>query len=384
MSTLKVTNLQHPSAASANVTLDSSGNAAFSGGISGVTSVNGGQLGGSNIIQNGAFQIWQRGTSFTPPTSGTFTADRWQQHQGGGGVLYYEQSTDAPTGFSNSLKVTVNTADTSIAAGDFYYMRESIEGFNCVPLALGTSNAVTFTLSFYVKSSLTGTFNGCYQNNATNRSYVFEYTINAANVWERKTVTIVGDTTGTWTTDNTSGLRVIFDFGMGSNFNTTANSWQAGSYFCTSSGVKLVGTASATWYITGVQLEVGDTATSYQHESYGTTLQKCLRYYWRTTKSASNQVITTAIAYSSTVAVAPILFPVPMRSSPSFSISATSDFVYVGNNSSADPSQFQTDVVSVWSAQAYMVGSFTQGHAYLYRFDGDSPSNQYFAFDAEL
>lgn len=288
--------------------------------------LNVGQLGGTrNIIQNGAMQIWQRGTSFTPPTGGTCTADRWQQHQGGGGVLYYEQSTDAPTGFSNSLKVTVNTADTSIAAGDYYYMRESIEGFNCVPLALGTSNAVTFTLSFYVKSSLTGTFNGCYQNNAPNRSYVFEYTINAANTWERKTVTIVGDTTGTWTTDNTAGLRVNFDFGMGSSFNTTANSWQAGSYFCTSSAVKLVGTASATWQITGVQLEVGDTATSFEHENYGTTLQKCQRYYLRHT-SGSNGLMGPALYEQASVVVAVCEFPTEMRSAPTLTASSGTNY----------------------------------------------------------
>jgi len=281
MSTLKVTNLQHPSAAAANVTLDSSGNAAFSGGISGVTSVNGGQLGALNLIQNGAVAISQRGTSFSPPTTGAYVVDRFHQYQGGGGVLYYEQSTDAPAGFSNSLKVTVNTADTSIASSDFYFMRQNIEGLNCTPLSLGTSDAVTFTLSFYVKSSLTGTFNGCFQNGAADRSYVYEYTINAANTWERKTVTLVGDTTGTWFSDNRSGLRVTFDFGMGSSFNTTANSWQTGNYHSTSGTVKLVGTAGATWQITGVMLETGDTATSYPHEDYGTTLQKCQRYYQR-------------------------------------------------------------------------------------------------------
>ena len=242
--------------------------------------LNVGQLGGTrNLLINSGCQVAQRGTSFNPPATGAYVVDRFHQYQGGGGVLYYEQSTDAPAGFSNSLKVTVNTADTSIASSDFYFMRQNIEGLNCTPLSLGTSDAVTFTLSFYVKSSLTGTFNGCFQNGAADRSYVYEYTINAANTWERKIVSLVGDATGTWFSDNRSGLRVTFDFGMGSSFNTTANSWQAGNYLSTSGTVKLVGTTGATWQITGVQLEVGDTATDFEHEDYGTTLQKCQRYY---------------------------------------------------------------------------------------------------------
>ena len=282
--------------------------------------LNVGQLGGTrNLLINSGCQVAQRGTSFNPPATGAYVVDRFHQYQGGGGVLYYEQSTDAPAGFSNSLKVTVNTADTSIASSDFYFMRQNIEGLNCTPLSLGTSDAVTFTLSFYVKSSLTGTFNGCFQNGAADRSYVYEYTINAANTWERKIVSLVGDATGTWFSDNRSGLRVTFDFGMGSSFNTTANSWQAGNYLSTSGTVKLVGTTGATWQITGVQLEVGDTATDFEHEDYGTTLQKCQRYYNKLADSflMVNFVVTNNYGIRRGSA----MFPVRMRTAPTVTAS---------------------------------------------------------------
>ena len=238
-----------------------------------------GALSNRNLIINGAMQVAQRGTSFSPPSQGGYVVDRFHQYQGSGGVLYYEQSTDAPLGFSNSLKITVNTADSSIASGDYYYMRYEAEGLDCSRLSLGTSDAQKFTLSFYVKSSLTGTFSGAFQNAATNRSYVFEYTINLANTWERKTVTVDGDTSGTWLTNNSVGLRVAFDLGNGSSLRSSAGSWASSGNYGSTGSVELVGTASATLYITGVQLEVGDTATPFEHRSYGDELAKCQRYY---------------------------------------------------------------------------------------------------------
>jgi hypothetical protein len=246
-----------------------------------------GALSNRNLIINGAMQVAQRGTSFSPPSQGAYVVDRFHQYQGGGGVLYYEQSTDAPLGFSNSLKITVNTADSSIASGDYYYMRYEAEGLDCSRLSLGTSNAQKFTLSFYVKSSLTGTFSGAFQNAATNRSYVFEYTINLANTWERKTVTVDGDTSGTWLTNNSVGLRVAFDLGNGSSLRSSAGSWASSGNYGSTGSVELVGTASATLYITGVQLEVGDTATPFEHRSYGDELAKCQRYYQHTYSTGS-------------------------------------------------------------------------------------------------
>ena len=274
-------------------------------------------LGRRNLIINGAMNVAQRGTSFSPPSDGGYVVDRFHQYQGGGGVFYYEQSTDAPLGFSNSLKITVNTADSSIASGDYYYMRYEAEGLDCSRLSLGTSDAQKFTLSFYVKSSLTGTFSGAFQNAATNRSYVFEYTINSANTWERKTVTVDGDTSGTWLTNNSVGLRVAFDLGNGSSLRSSAGSWASSGNYGSTGSVELVGTASATLYITGVQLEVGDTATDFEHRSYAEELSACQRYYYRHGDFDDRKVIAQSYRTSTTEVEGVVTFPTTMRTGPS-------------------------------------------------------------------
>jgi hypothetical protein len=272
-------------------------------------------LGRRNLVINGAMNVAQRGTSFNPPSQGAYVVDRFHQYQGSGGVLYYEQSTDAPLGFSNSLKITVNTADSSIASGDYYYMRYEAEGLDCSRLSLGTSDAQKFTLSFYVKSSLTGTFSGAFQNAATNRSYVFEYTINSANTWERKTVTVDGDTSGTWLTNNSVGLRVAFDLGNGSSLRSSAGSWASSGNYGSTGSVELVGTASATLYITGVQLELGDTATEFEHRSFGEELSLCKRYY-----QADGRLVQTGDGVCGYL-MASSLLPVEMRATPTAVIS---------------------------------------------------------------
>ena len=285
-----------------------------------------GALSNRNLIINSAMQVAQRGTSFSPPSNGAYVVDRFHQYQGGGGVLYYEQSTDAPSGFINSLKVTVNTADSSIASGDYYYMRYEAEGLDCSRLSLGTSDAQEFTFSFYVKSSLTGTFSGAFQNAAVNRSYVFEYTINSANTWERKTVTISGDTSGTWLINNSVGLRVAFDLGNGSSVRSSSGSWAAAGNYGSSGSVELIGTASATWQITGVQLEVGDTATPFEHpRSYSDELARCQRYFERRGTDVANWEfisdagqLTSATNYQCAVR-----FNEQMRAPPTMSVTGT-------------------------------------------------------------
>jgi hypothetical protein len=273
-------------------------------------------LGRRNMIINGAMQVAQRGTSFSPPSQGAYVVDRFHQYQGGGGVLYYEQSTDAPLGFSNSLKITVNTADSSIASGDYYYMRYEAEGLDCSRLSLGTSNAQKFTLSFYVKSSLTGTFSGAFQNAATNRSYVFEYTINSANTWEIKTVTVDGDTSGTWLTNNSVGLRVAFDLGNGSSLRSSAGSWASSGNYGSTGSVELVGTTSATLYITGVQLEVGDTATDFEHLLYGEELALCQRYYQSYGRDTAAPFRINGSGNGGNVMLTGFMYPMEMRATP--------------------------------------------------------------------
>jgi len=339
-----------------------------------------GALSNRSLIINGAMTISQRGTSFSPPSNGAYVVDRFHQYQGGGGVLYYEQSTDAPSGFINSLKVTVNTADSSIASGDYYYMRYEAEGLDCSRLSLGTSDAQEFTFSFYVKSSLTGTFSGAFQNAAVNRSYVFEYTINSANTWERKTVTISGDTSGTWLINNSVGLRVAFDLGNGSSVRSSSGSWAAAGNYGSSGSVELIGTASATWQITGVQLEVGDTATPFEHpRSYGDELARCQRYYYRLGGSGR---ASTPGASNASQGYVDIFFPVTMRTSPSFSNGGG----FTVNNFSAagTPSDINLNVVSTTTAELSIIGgvSYTLGNSILLYEAFTNSGN--LKFDAEL
>jgi len=209
-----------------------------------------------------------------------YAVDRFPAYNSTAGSKFsIQRSTDAPTGFSNSVVVTSSSA-YSVAAGDQFYFCQFIEGFNSADFAFGTASAKTVTLSFWVKSSLTGTFGGSLMNSAYNRSYPFSYTISAANTWEQKTVTIAGDTTGTWIgSTNGLGLRVHFGLGIGSTYSGTAGAWAAAERYAPTGAVSVVGTNGATWYITGVQLEVGSVATPFERRDYGRELAMCQRYY---------------------------------------------------------------------------------------------------------
>jgi hypothetical protein len=239
----------------------------------------GGWTGMRNRIINGAMVIDQRnaGASVTP-TATAYTLDRWQFLISQSSKFTTQQSSTAPTGFINSLLVTSSSA-YSVLAGDYFTVRQAIEGLNATDFAWGTANAVTVTLSFWVRSSLTGTFGGAINNNAGDRSYPFTYTINSANTFEQKTVTIAGDTSGTWLTTNSRAMMINFGFGVGSTYSGTAGSWAATNYVSATGATSVVGTNGATFYITGVQLERGSTASSFEYRSYGAELALCQRYY---------------------------------------------------------------------------------------------------------
>lgn len=232
-----------------------------------------------NRIINGDMRIAQRGTSFSNPTAGFYTLDRWYiRTQNASIVSTITQSTTAPTGFVNSFYLSIGTGASS-GSTDRAQLYQGIEGFNVADFGWGTANAQTVTLSFWARSSKTGQFGGSLQNNAGNRSYPFIYTISSANTWEQKSVTIAGDTSGTWTTDNTAGIQLNFDLGAGSSFLTTASSWASGDYRGATGDTSIVATTGATFYITGVQLEVGSTATPFERRMYGQELALCQRYY---------------------------------------------------------------------------------------------------------
>jgi hypothetical protein len=228
-----------------------------------------------NRIINGDMRIDQRNAGAAVTTTGesVYFVDRWTGFRNNAGWSV-QQVADAPSGFVNSLRVTTTTAN----AGSVALIQQWFEGNNVSDLMLGTASAATFTVSFWVKSSVTGTFTVNLANGATNRSYVATYTVNSASTWEYKTITVSGDTTGTWATNNTAGLRVLFNIGTGGSA-TTAGSWQAGDLIRTSGSVGIEGTLNATWQITGVQLEAGSVATAFERRPFGTELLLCQRYY---------------------------------------------------------------------------------------------------------
>ena len=235
-----------------------------------------------NRIINGAMVIDQRnaGASVTP-SNGAYTIDRWAAFTNGVGVYTVQQSSTAPAGFTNSLRCTVTTVDSSVTGTDYYMLQHKVEGFNSADFAWGSASATSVTLSFWVRSSIIGTYSVKVGNSASDRYYVATYTINSADTWEQKTITLTGDTSGTWVTNNGTGIEIRFGMAIGSSFTTsTLNAWTAGSSFgATTASNNWIGTNGATFYITGVQLEKGSTATSFDYRPYGTELQLCQRYY---------------------------------------------------------------------------------------------------------
>jgi hypothetical protein len=248
----------------------------------GLLGTNAQYTGFKNRIINGAMVIDQRnaGAAFGTSING-YALDRWQVAQTVGAKLNGSQNYNSitpPAGFSNYVGVQSQSA-YSVLTGDYYWVSQNIEGLNTADLSWGTASAATVTLSFRVYSSLTGTFGGSISNSAFNRSYPFTYSIPTANTWTTISVTIAGDTSGTWLTTNGIGLRVYFGLGVGATYSGTAGAWAGSGYMSATGATSVVGTSGATFYITGVQLEKGSTATSFDYRPYGTELALCQRYF---------------------------------------------------------------------------------------------------------
>jgi hypothetical protein len=271
-----------------------------------------------NRIINGAMVIDQRnaGASVTPTSNFTYTLDRWVAGLIQSSKFSVQQSSVAPAGFSNSILITSLSA-YSVTSSDYFNINQFIEGFNWADLGFGTSDAKTVTLSFWVRSSLTGTFGGVLGNSAGSRTYPFTYTISAANTWEYKTITIAGDTTGTWVgATNGIGARLWINLGAGSTFSGTAGAWSSSNLVAPTGATSVVGTNGATFYITGVQLEVGSTATSFDYRPYGTELALCQRYYFKNGGANQYVRIGTGPANSTTAALITVFMQTPMRAQP--------------------------------------------------------------------
>jgi hypothetical protein len=283
-----------------------------------------------NRIINGDMRIDQRnaGASVTPAT-GAYTLDRWSYYSTQASKFTVQRnagSVTPPAGYTNYMGIT-STSAFSIAASDYFIMTQAIEGFNVSDLSFGTANAKSITISFWVYSSLTGTFGGVIENSNQTRAYPFSYTISSANTWEQKSVTIAGDTTGTWVTDNGLGLWLMFSLGAGSTYAGTAGAWVGSQKLGVTGAVSVVGTNGATFYITGVQLEQGSTATEFERRPIGTELALCQRYLQTWGGTALYERVAFGYAVSTTqVEVFLPRFSVPMRTAPSLNANSPSNF----------------------------------------------------------
>jgi hypothetical protein len=326
------------------------------------------------------------GASVTPTASGTYLLDRWQA------VLSVESKYSAqqnagsvtpPVGFTNYLGITSLSAYT-VGASERFQIRQYIEGFNTADLGWGTANAQTVTLSFWVRSSLTGTFGGVVANSAQNRSYPYTYTISAANTWEQKTVTIAGDTSGTWIgATNGIGLQLAFSLGAGSSVSGTAGAWAGSGLSSATGATSVVGTNGATFYITGVMLEKGSTATNYDVRPYGTELLLCQRYYAKMGGGGYSLYAAFGSGHASgtTTCANYVKYPVATRSAPTITISTL-------KQDSGNVGATVTSVSSVYAGtdstllNTFTSGGLTQGYGTVLL--ADNSSSAFVALDAEL
>lgn len=306
-----------------------------------------------NKIINGDFRIDQRnnGASIASGTGAinAYCLDRWSYFkQSTSGSFTLQRSTVAPPGFTNSLLVTITSAfaDSGNAVNS---IPQWIEGLNVADFAWGTADAQPITISFRVRSSVTGTYNVTVSNNGYDRNYCAAYTINSANTWETKTITIPGDTSGTWLTNNGVGLRLWFDIGSGSNRIGNATTWQTTEVYRTSGSVQLLNNNGATFYITGVQLEKGSSATPFEHRPYGTELALCQRYYYSYV-SGTGKVIGTAHYWSAGEANVTMQIPVTMRTLPSLVSTSGTDYYIIYKSTG-------NDTIDGWTAQGVSTNS---------------------------
>ena len=303
------------------------------------STVGSGWSGMKNRLINGGMVFDQRnaGASVTAAGSVSYTLDRFSVGYSADSKVSIQQnagSVTPPVGFTNYLGATSLSA-YSVSSSDLFNVQQIIEGLNISDLAWGTANAAPVTLSFWVRSSLTGTFGGSLRNSANNRSYPFSYTISAANTWEQKSVTVAGDTSGTWLTTNGVGIRVGFGLGAGSTYSGTAGAWAAGNYFSATGATSVVGTNGATFYITGVQLEKGSTATSFDYRPYGTELALCQRYYFQTGKDSAYSNFGVGYNEGTTQQYNSFSLKQTMRAKPTLTTTGTASNYQILQNASA-------------------------------------------------
>ena len=339
-----------------------------------------------NRIINGAMVLNQRNTTVSASNSGwQYAVDRWAAYQSiASSKFTLAGSSTAPTGFTNSLLATSSSAYT-VGSTDNFIVRQPIEGFNTGDLDWGTANAKTVTLSFWVRCSVTGTFAGFIQDaNAGTAQYPFTYTVNAANTFEYKTVTIVGPTIGSWQTNSNGGPAVVFNMGVGSSFFGTANVWTASAIYGVSGQTNLVATNGATWFLTGVQFEVGTQATTFTTAggSYGAELALCQRYYWKQLATANYARFGTGVCTGSSSVEMPLKLLVEMRSAPSWS--ASGSFRIRSNSVVSGVTVGDANQASTWGVLAQITGASGLTSGYAATLDSDAAPTAFIQYSAEL
>ena len=342
-----------------------------------------------NRIINGDMRIDQRnaGASVTNGATFAYTLDRWNYFATQASKFTIQQnagSVTPPVGFTNYLGVTSSSA-YSVVSGDIFVLSQFIEGYNVSDLGFGSANAKTITLSFWVRSSLTGTFGGSLRNSAADRSYPFSYSISVADTWEQKSVTIVGDTTGTWLTTNGTGLQVNFGLGMGSTYSGTAGAWVASDPLSVTGAVSVVGTNGATFYITGVQLEVGSVATPFERRPYGTELALCQRYYQQfdSADNGSSSSGFSGVCATTAIAIVTGTYLVEMRAAPT----VTYNNIQINFGGAGSAITALTSYASKRSlgADVTVTGTpLTIGRAAVMTYTGGASISNRIAFSAEL
>ena len=316
-----------------------------------------------NRIINGDMQIDQRNNGGTVTASGTFPVDRFKQEFTGDGVLTSKRSTDAPAGFKNSIELKVTTIDASIGSTDFYQILQYIEGFNIADIGLGQSWCKPMSLSFYVKASQTGTYSVHLANSNGSRCYPTTITVNSANTWEYKTISIPATTSGTFTTDNSVGLTIRIGFAYGSNFDgATPNTWGTFTSFGDSfvaPTTNMMATLDATFYFTGVQLEAGEQASGFEFLPIDVNLGRCLRYYWEDSLYGIDATGTNGTSLASQK-----LHPVIMRATPTITQNGS---VITSANTAATTFSIDTGTSSSLKTNFFIAVTPSTTRTYLYR-----------------
>ena len=351
-------------------------------------------LSNRNLVINGAMQVSQRGTSEASVTSSQYAnaPDRFKVEMNTAGTWTVSQSTTAPEGFANSYKFDCTTADGSLGAGDYIHLSHYFEGQNLQHLQKGSSAAQKVTLSFHVRSAKTGTYIVEFFDQDNSRSISKSYTIDAANTWEKKTITIDGDTSGAFGNDNGASFGVFFFLAAGSNFSsgTLNTSWGSRTIANIAVGqVNLADSTSNDWYLTGVQLEVGSQATPFEHRSFGDELALCQRYYYLLQEAglanSVNETGITCCSYGANAFFGTIYFPVTMRATPT--MSAGGSWATRNNNNEELPSGFGG--LQRASPRSVLISgtatSISAGDAFwLEPFSGTNPNTAFMNFSAEL